>query len=229
MVFQKKTYLQKPSNLLHSISCTEAGLLALNLRCKPFVGHWPWYQRCWSVWSLKVWCPFCCVFFCVSSLFLVGAGKGEVVDFVWILKNKQFGCLVFVGSLQVPLWWWKPSIPIMSWHWKRWDTSDFLCVVFPSDGREGWWFCLESDEKLPPYLEGSSNFCWSGFDGDMSMVWFCGKKGWIIWSQGEIHKRFSISATFRGWKPPISHRWASGPMTFRPISGDTENFCTPEN
>ena len=34
MVFQEKT-----SNLLHSISCTEAGLLALNLRCKPFVGH----------------------------------------------------------------------------------------------------------------------------------------------------------------------------------------------
>ena len=125
-----------------------------HLRCKPFVGHWPWYQRCWSAWSLKVWCFFCCVFFSVSSccLFLVdGAGKGEVVVFMLILFAflEKVWCLLFVGSLQVPLWWWKPSIPIMSWHWERQDTSDFLCAVFLSEGRERSWFCSGSDEKSP--------------------------------------------------------------------------------
>lgn len=116
-------------------------------------------------------------------------------------------CLLFVGSLQVPLWWWKPSIPIMSWHWERQDTSDFLCAVFLSEGRERSWFCSGSDEKSPHKWRDQrfllESFPWWYINGVM-------KKCWIIWSWGEIHKKVSnLIPCFVGEKNPHLPPWKS--------------------
>ena len=130
-----------------------------------------------------------CVFFSWCCLFLVdGAGKGEFVVFLLILFAylEKVWCLLFVGSLQVPPWWWKPSIPIMSWHWERQDTSDFLWAVFLSEGRERSWFCSGSDEKSP--------HTWR--DQSFLLKWF---QWWYI--NGVIFWEETLDHLKLGWDP----------------------------
>ena len=166
-----------------------------HLRCKPFVGHWPWYQRCWSVWSLKVWCFFCCVFFSVSSccLFLVdGAGKGEVVVFMLILfaflEKFDVCCLLVLCRFYCG----DESHQYQSWAGtEKGRIHPTFCVLFFFRRVEkGRGFVLDQ-MKNHPINGGINDFCWSGFNGDISMVRFFGKKRWIIWSWGEIHQKVS--------------------------------------